>query len=174
MAHAFEAHGLPTPEIRWNPGAGPDLAPQNAFLLKLWTDLRGGAAMPGVAQIDPVAFAPALGYVNLVEPTPDGDDFVYRVFGSHVAAVFRADLTGRTMGEIATHDSIVDFIVASCRAVRMRGAPLLTRRVPPGTDTVELWERLILPFADKDGAVARIAIGAVPLDRLGRALKPAF
>jgi len=55
-----------------------------------------------------------------------------------------------------------------------RRQPLLTRRAPRGAAQTNTWERLALPFADKEGRIQRLLIGNLPLKADGQVIRPNF
>lgn len=170
----FLAAGAAAPSFVWNPGHDVLGTDQNHFLLDYWHARRGSARTPPVAAIDPTEMRPALGYLMIVEPIEDGQDFRYRLYGSLLATVSGTDLTGRRVSEHWASDYVVDFSLASYRAVYQRGEPLYTRRHPARAEYTRSWERLILPFADADGRIARFVVGNVPVDRAGDVVRPRF
>lgn len=170
----FLAAGADSPSFVWNPGHEALRTDQNHFLLDYWHAKRGSARTPPVAAIDPTEMRPALGYLMLVEPIEDGHDFRYRLYGSLLATVSGADLTGRCVSEHWASDYVVDFSLASYRAVYLRGEPLYTLRHPARAEYTRSWERLILPFADETGAITRFVVGNVPVDRTGDVVRPRF
>ncbi|MCA3267507.1 MAG: PAS domain-containing protein [Azospirillum sp.] len=168
---AFATLGVGVPDLRWTPAASDCVAEPNRFFVDHWNDLRGGRDLPLRRALDPVGLRPALGFVNLVEATDDGVDFMYRVFGSFVGAAIGRDMTGRLVSEAPVDRHLVDLSVAACLAVGLRRAPLLIRRAGAGEPGALRWERVFFPFDAGDGRVAQLAICAVPMDDTGRALR---
>ena len=171
---AFLAEGAAAPSFVWNPGHDVLATDQNHFLLSHWHAKRGAARTPPVSAIDPTEMRPALGYLMLIDPIEGGRDFRYRLYGSLLATVSGADLTGRTVSEHWASTYVVDFSLATYRAVYLRGEPLYTLRHPARAEYTRSWERLILPFADETGAIARFVVGNVPVDRTGDVVRPRF
>src|SRR6185312_7708747 len=144
-------------------------AAQLRFLVRYWSDLAGARAMPRAQEIDALEMRPALGYINLLDVIENGEDFRYRVFGSIIAAVAGYDMTGRTVSALKVAPYMAEFALATCRAVVLRGQPLLTEhRPPPSAVPTVAWHGLILPLAGDEGAVTRLLIGSVPFSRDGR------
>src|SRR3546814_13744905 len=56
-------------------------------LYAYWLERRGDRMAPARADIDPVDFRYALGWVNLAEVRPGSDHFEFRVFGTSLARV---------------------------------------------------------------------------------------
>ena len=168
VREAFAAAGARGPELRWHPPVESLLAPQNRFLLRYWSDLRGARPLPHMREIDAIEMRPALGYVNLLEPVEDGRDFRYRVFGTVVAAVSGFDLTGQLASGLKASTYIVEFGLAAYRAAQRRAEPLFTEHGPPAAVLTSTWHRLVLPFGDDRGEVGRLLVGMVPMTHDGR------
>jgi hypothetical protein len=169
LRETFMAKGGAAPDVVWAPSLERLSATQLRFLLRYWSELAGARDMPRAKQIDALEMRPALGYINLLDVIESGEDFRYRVFGSVIAAVAGYDMTGRKMSALKTAPYMAEFSLAACRAVVLRGQPLLTEhRPPPSAVPTVAWHGLILPLAGEDGAVARLLIGSVPFSRDGR------
>lgn len=172
IAIAFERDGVARPDVSWMPGPGDCTTPQTRFLLGHWRELASDTSLPMLQSIDPVEFAPALGFVHLVEPLSCGEEFVYRIFGTSVSGISGGDFTGRRMTEMQASDYVVDFGIASCGAVCDGKKPLLTRRRPARATVTAYWERLLLPFVGRSGGVERLLIGVVPVSAAGEVISP--
>jgi hypothetical protein len=172
VREVFAAAGARGPELRWNPALDSLETPQHRFLLRYWGDLRGAQRWPAHDQIDAIELRPALGYVNLLEAIGDGRDFRYRVFGSAIASVSGFDLTGRLSSTLYASPYIVEFGVAAYRAARHRGEVLSTEHGPPATAYTASWHRLVLPFGDDRGEIARLLVGMVPMTHGGKPVMP--
>ena len=169
LHEAFMAKGGAAPEFVWAPSVDRLSAAQLRFLVRYWSDLAGARAMPRAQEIDALEMRPALGYINLLDVIENGEDFRYRVFGSIIAAVAGYDMTGRTVSALKVAPYMAEFALATCRAVVLRGQPLLTEhRPPPSAVPTVAWHGLILPLAGDEGAVTRLLIGSVPFSRDGR------
>lgn len=165
IAAAFIAGGVGAPRVVWTPQPADILASQSRFALQYWEDARGEADAPPLAALDPLSLRQALGYLSILEPVADGTDFRYRLFGTQITAISGYDLTGELASRQRASAYVVDFAVASFRAAVLRRQPLLTLRSPVGAQFTASWERLVLPFLDGDGAVARLLSVSVPLTR---------
>jgi hypothetical protein len=169
LHESFLAMGGAAPDIVWTPSVDRLSAAQLRFLLRYWSELAGARTMPCTKEIDALEMRPALGYINLLDVIEGGEDFRYRVFGSIIAAVAGYDMTGRTVSALKTAPYMAEFALATCRAVVLRGQPLLTEHRPPASAVPTVaWHGLILPLADDDGAVTRLLVGSVPFSRDGR------
>lgn len=168
VREVFAAAGARGPELCWHPPPERLVTPQHRFLLRYWSDLRGSRLQPHLSEIDAMEMRPALGYVNLLETVDDGRDFRYRVFGSVVAAVSGFDLTGQLVSRLRASAYIVEFTLAVFRAAQRRGEPLFTEHGPPATDHTSSWHRLVLPFGNDRGDIARLLVGMVPMTHDGK------
>src|SRR5690348_15202544 len=169
LDETFMAKGGAAPDFVWAPSVDRLSAAQLRFLLRYWSELAGARAMPSSKEIDALEMRPALGYINLLDVIEGGEDFRYRVFGSTIAAVAGYDMTGRTVSALKVAPYMAEFALASCRAVVLRGEPLLTEHRPPASAVPTVaWHGLILPLAGDEGAVTRLLVGSVPFSRDGR------
>jgi hypothetical protein len=169
LDETFMAKGGAAPDFVWAPSVDRLSAAQLRFLLRYWSELAGARPMPRSMEIDALEMRPALGYINLLDAIENGEDFRYRVFGSSIAAVAGYDMTGRTVSALKVAPYMAEFALATCRAVVLRGEPLLTEHRPPASAVPTVaWHGLILPLAGDDGAVARLLVGSVPFSRDGR------
>jgi hypothetical protein len=169
LHETFMAKGGAAPDFVWTPPVDRLSAAQLRFLLRYWSELAGTRAMPRAKEIDALEMRPALGYINLLDVIESGEDFRYRVFGSIIAAVAGYDMTARTVSALKVAPYMAEFALASCRAVVLRGEPLLTEHRPPASAVPTVaWHGLILPLAGDEGAVTRLLVGSVPFARDGR------
>ena len=169
LDETFIAKGGAAPDFVWAPSVDRLSAAQLRFLLRYWSELAGARGMPRAKEIDALEMRPALGYINLLDVIDGGEDFRYRVFGSVIAAVAGYDMTGRTVSALKTAPYMAEFALATCRAVVLRGQPLLTEHRPPASAVPTVaWHGLILPLAGEDGTVTRLLVGSVPFSRDGR------
>lgn len=174
IAAAFAADSTEPPSVLWNPEKRHFLGQALGFLLDHWRALRGEAPAPPMAALDPVDLRPALGYVLLVDPVDRGADFRYRLYGSLIATVSGADMTGKLVSQHHASAHVVDFSFAGYLAVYRRPEPLYTLRHPARAVHTRSWERLVLPLLDERGKVGRFLVGNVPTDHLGGTIRPQF
>lgn len=111
-----------------------------------WSDKRRAESLPGRADIDPLAFVWALGYVSLYDVLPDGD-FRIRLDGSRVAEFFGADLTGRNASQ-HPQGEMADLIRGTLRRVAALRLPLVQQREIQMQARYWRYESLTLPLAD--------------------------
>jgi hypothetical protein len=166
IASAFEADRVPAPTLLWAPRADDARTRPIAFLI--------GKFMAGYGSlvVDPTELRAALGYINILEPVDGGANFRFRLFGSHVAEASDSELTGRLVSDMEASPYVVDFAVASYRAVLMRRLPLLSVRYPAGARLVGFWERLVVPYRCARSGEERLLVGHVPADASGPNLLP--
>ncbi|MCR9267832.1 MAG: PAS domain-containing protein, partial [Alphaproteobacteria bacterium] len=128
-------------------------------LFREWTELASDAGLPPLAK-----FAPErrpLQSANLMVLAPEQDGYRYRYYGSHIAQASGFDMTGRSTADF---DSDVGrfFTVKYDQTLASR-KPLYTLHRASHARGVLLWERLILPLADPNGAEVLVCYN-VPAD----------
>ncbi len=169
----FAAHGAAAIEAIWTP-LPETLPPVLDFLAGYWNGLSGagpGGGLPHLSQVDPFAMRPALGYVALLDAVDGGRDFRYRLHGSLLAEISGFDMSGKLLSEFAASGYVTEFGIAVDRAVCRRRQPVYTRRQPLGAERVTAWHRICLPLAGDGAEVARLLVGAVPIDADGQVIR---
>ena len=144
-----------------DPTPGDFSDPRLVRLLDYWWAgvTRAGGGLPPMTEIDPLQLKFVLGWLMIIEPLEGGADFKYRLFGTEITSIQRRDLTGCKVS-----DSFPNFARWTSEAYRkvMAGrAPMMTHHSPQRYVAVDRWERLILPYVDANGDVARLLVGAV-------------
>ncbi|HZS82045.1 MAG TPA: PAS domain-containing protein [Stellaceae bacterium] len=147
------------PFVKESPAPGDFHDSRLPPLLAYWERERGDAELPPVAAIDPTRLTFILGWLMIMEPVDGGADFLYRLYGSNVAAAFGRDLTGCRVGD--SFPEVAQFVIAAYQRMLALRRPLLTRHRPPPVIPLDYWERLLLPFAAADGTVTRILVGTI-------------
>jgi hypothetical protein len=110
-----------------------------------WHGKRRGDALPGRADIDPLEFKWALGYVTLHDVLPDGDIRV-RLDATKAVEFFGVDLTGTRLS--AHRDGEMGAMMAQTFAhVIGKRAPLLLERDFKARNRYWRYQSLMLPFA---------------------------
>ena len=150
------------PPPRLLPDPAPDALPiPLPRLLDHWTSLCAGDALPAPRAVDPADLRFILGNLMLVDVGPPGPSgvpaFVYRLYGTRIAACYGHDMTGRTTADFASRLAV--FFAATYEAVRRSRRPLYTEHTPHPPSGITRWQRLILPLAGPDGAVCRFLVG---------------
>lgn len=154
----FAAHGAPSPMIVWR----PTLADARHPILRSF--LRGcgedGGPLP-LSWLDSEEFAALADWAMVVAPVgSDGDDYVYRHYGTKIAEVYQTDLTGQRTSSIGGHVAL--FFTALYNAVSMRRESALSVHEPPRQVFVRAWRRVIQPLMDDDGRIVCHAVANVP------------
>jgi PAS domain S-box-containing protein len=162
IERVFAAEGLPAPRIRWSPASDELSETPLRTVMDYWTAI-GDGRLPHFRELDPSAMRPALGFIILLDPTEDGRDFHYRLFGSWIAQVSGFDLTGKLISSHPASDYVIEFTIASTHACVQRRSPLFTERRPARAEKTTRWPRLILPLRDDAGRIARVLAATVPV-----------
>jgi hypothetical protein len=99
-----------------------------------WRSRHSGANPPGRKDIDPIAIPRLLPYVMLLDvldgPMADPPDFRFRLVGTHVTLIHRADNTGKRVSEAFHGDERATVLrlyrrtVDECAPIAYRGRPL--------------------------------------------------
>jgi len=168
----FASHNAYGPDILWSPALEDLRVPQLAFLQDYWTEHRGDRRAPEITDIDPQRLRPALGYIVLLDVLNDGRDFRVRLYGSIVAAVSGFDLTGKLVAEHPASPYLVMFYCALYRAAYIRGEPVFTLHRPAASVHTHTWNRLTLPFTNREGEIVRFLSGNVALNSGGHPVSP--
>jgi hypothetical protein len=120
-----------------------------------WHAKRRGDALPGRADIDPLEFPWALGYVTLHDVLPDGDIRV-RLDATKAVEFFGVDLTGMRLS--AHRDRNMGAKMAqSFTHVADTRTPLLLDRDFLSQNRNWRYQALVLPFAADGKAVDMVA-----------------
>jgi PAS domain len=165
---AFANHNAYGPDVLWSPVPEDLPVPQLAFLQNYWNERRGNRRAPEITDIDPHKLKPALGYIVLLDVLNNGRDFRIRLYGSIVSAVSGFDLTGKLVAEHPASPYLVMFYCALYRAAFIRGEPVFTLHRPAASVHTHTWNRLTLPFTNRDGGIVRFLSGNVALKSGGQ------
>lgn len=160
----FAAIDSPRPVLRWLPDERDLVSPHLTFLHGFWRQRSRDGDLPLSEAIDALALRSALGFVMLLEPVDGGADFRYRVYGSAIAARSGLELTGKLVSAVPA-PLVAAYFLATYRAVLVRRCPLLARHTTHHDIQVTQWDRLILPFVDRDERVHRLLVGNIPGER---------
>lgn len=136
-------------------------------LYRFWQASWAGGALPTIETIEPERFARHLAYIILLEAIDGGLDARYRVYGSGIAGAAGRDWTGFTISEMTaiTGSGESVFYRSGYLAVALRREPLMVIHHSHLPMAHREWRRLILPFADEGGAVARFLVLNKPYQR---------
>ncbi len=140
-------------------------------LWQWWSAQADQDALPNMDLITPAALKPYLGRLILMEPIDGGADFRYRLYGSTIAHFVGNDFTGKLLSETYTHREFPE-VAMSCHLATFRASiqarcPLYMAENRDHKVTPYTWHRLLLPFADAEGTVARVVLYTVPCDNNG-------
>jgi hypothetical protein len=134
--------------------------PRLRRLYDYWNGLRGDAAMPPKAAIDPIDFRYILGYVTLVDVESEPRRYHFRLDGSILARLSGMDYTGRYLDDLGMPDYI-DFIAAGYDLVVDGGKPYAYRKEADFDAKTFDEETLILPLGTTD-AVTHLMVAVIP------------
>jgi hypothetical protein len=129
-------------------------------LLEYWDTLRGQAAMPAKAAIDPLDFRYILGYVTLVDVESGPRRYRFRLDGSILVRLSGLDYTGRYLDQLDMPDYI-DFIAAGYDLVVGSGKPYAYRKEGDFDTKSFDEETLILPLSAA-GTVGHLMVAVIP------------
>jgi hypothetical protein len=167
---AFAAFMPQPPVVRWSPELADLTTRPLRVVLEYWSGLARHGALPHYRQVDPAEMRNALGYVMLVDAVDGGRDFRYRLYGSIIARISGADMTGRLLSWHHASPYVAEFAIAVYRAAALRRRPIYTERTPVLAERTTRWQRLALPLRDDSDEVARFLAVTVPLSREGRVI----
>jgi hypothetical protein len=124
-----------------------------------WDGKRGSRRMPARADIDPLEMRAHLGNLILIDPLHMGDDFRYRLIGTHITRQHGRDSTGKTVRELYVDREpvIFDWTMTVLRAVFGHRAPVLAsnRLRAVGKEFIAA-NQLLLPLSDDGSSVNMI------------------
>lgn len=167
----FAEADLPPPQLLRDPRREQIDHPRLQSLHDHWIALPRDGDLPHIRLLDPLKLRAWLGDLIVLDVLDDGRDFRYRVYGSLVASHVGFDLTGSLTSDIAGRmrigAAIPLFFLALYRRVVMDRCAWYSRHQPPHTVTAFFWRRLILPYRDDEGRIARLLIGILPSSRKG-------
>jgi hypothetical protein len=159
----FIGVGIAAPTLCWNPREDQIPAPELNNLLRYWRGLQIADRLPRYAKFDPLEVPSMLGYLMLVDVVDQGEDFVFRVYGSQISRSTGFDMTGKRLSNIPTHPSLVALFLSSFQAVTQQRLPLLSSHQPPPTQPIRQWTSLTMPMVDENENVGRLLIGSKPI-----------
>lgn len=127
------------------------------WILSRWHSARVRAPVPAETWIEPGQFRAATSDVMLFDRTPDGHDARIRLIGSRLAELIGHELTGALLSERPREIWIghqLRWLVGECARRRQ---PCLAEIVGPSPQGAVLLTALLLPVANPDRKVARLA-----------------
>lgn len=147
--------------------------PKVRTLYEHWLSIHpGGGKLPGRREFDPMAVAPLLPHIMLLEVVGRPPRFRYRVIGTRMVDALGGDLTGQWLDEVHARGSRKPKFPAYEKVVEVREPQW--RRGPPHfasyIDKCTGMERVFLPLASNGADVDMILTVAVFFDREGHEL----
>lgn len=136
-----------------------------AALLAFWQRLVP-SGLPGRQHLDPIAIGPALlPYVFLADVLDGGQQFRWRLIGTHIVSHAGADDTGKELSATVAPGTR-DTIIGHYRQVARDRQPLCHRSEFVGQDgRVYRYDRLLLPMA-ADGVTVDMIFGGAAFGQL--------
>lgn len=132
--------------------------PRLARLCALWDKARAGHGLPGREVARPEALDFVRDDLMILELAPDSEGF--RLFvafaGDTVARITGRDINGQWLDEVMP-EPFLGFALESCREVVEARRPSITELALGPNDAPFTYERVLLPLAGADGAVAAVA-----------------
>jgi hypothetical protein len=131
------------------------------FIREYWEARRGAAPMPRRQDVAPADMKSYLPNIMLADVVQGGEDFRYRVVGSHLQRYFRGNPTGMLMSAAlaAFGRETVNRTIAVYRMVMTHQRPVRVRG--PGTlysQQAKLFDALLTPLSD-DGVQVNMILG---------------
>lgn len=146
-------------------GEPPNLEIDDERLRRLfgyWLEKRGERLFPAKADIDPLEFSYALGYVTLVDVEHDPRRYRFRLDGSILVEMSGMDYTGRYLDELPMEE-YSSFIKDTYDRVVDSGLPYRYRK--DGVfDKQQFFseETLIMPLGDNAPLVEMLMVAVIP------------
>lgn len=129
------------------------------LLFDYWNGLRGSRSAPDRRDIDPTRIRDALANTFILE-SEDGQDFAFRLAGSHLCSSYCRELKGRSFNAL-WHDKDNDAMATLIRAVTEDHAvALVTFQGNTSVGTSAKFEQILLPLKHNGNTQSRI-LGAL-------------
>jgi hypothetical protein len=121
-----------------------------------WDGKRAGRTMPSRADIDPIDIPALLRFVMLIDVIAEPPDFRYRLIGTGIRNISRADYTGRRFSEVSGKGPGSVVWEACAEVVRTR-APVSEPSPYVGPEkALRDCENVLLPLSDDPTCVTMI------------------
>ena len=167
-------HGHRTPEFDHLLGVIAFVSPvldvpehKLAFLYNYWEAIREAKGrLPARKDIDVLELREAIGNIMMLDVLEEGFDARYRVYGTGVAEYAGNDWTGTTVSEMSRKTTTPAALLyrACYLAVYRTIRPIYTETTSPSWLSPKVWRRMILPYADDNGACAGFMVGNIPVE----------
>jgi hypothetical protein len=102
--------------------------PKAVALYQYWNARRGIRPMPSRGDIDPTEMRQWLPRITLVDVSPDGAQFTYRLVGTQIVDLLGMNPTGQAV-ESAWPADEATLVLESCREVVESGAPVFCQQI---------------------------------------------
>lgn len=135
--------------------------PELSALLRWWQTHHGDGELPAAADLAPDMLRRWLDNLIVME-LPAGGQARYAYYGANLAAAFGLDMVGRSIDQLPAEQARI--LAAEFENARAARQPIARRYTADFGGTMQTWERLLLPFADADGAVEKILVAVYRLD----------
>jgi diguanylate cyclase (GGDEF)-like protein/PAS domain S-box-containing protein len=155
----FLRRGARPPFLLWRPREVDLPARPLMALMRWWAGLPRASALPPAQDVDPALLGSAAEHLVLVDWADDRRDFVYRHYGAALVRAFGRDLRGQRVSDYGGHIGL--FVAAVYRAARLRREPIYAAH-EPASELVTQSARVVLPMAQPDGSIGRLAVASVP------------
>lgn len=135
-------------------------------IVRLWQGQCGpDGTLPARTAFPPERLKPWLGNIVLVEPLDGGADFVIRLYGTKVAAMFGSDMTGRRYSQfLPEHHNVL--MTPLRMAMQSRRAVFSRHRYALDTRSWQ-WERVAMPLAADGRTVDMLLVALYPTELQG-------
>jgi hypothetical protein len=124
--------------------------PKAVALYQYWNARRGVRSMPTRADIDPLEMRQWLPRLMLVDVSPDGERFTYRLVGTQIVDLLGVNPTGRLV-ETAWPGEIAHHIVAGYREVVETRKPMFCQQISPWQEDPTAWAMRLPLSSDGEG-----------------------
>jgi hypothetical protein len=137
--------------MRSNASSELPLTAKEIAFLRFWDGLRGDRPMPERAQIVPEDLKPWIGWLHLVEVLDDGEDFLYRIFGSEAGGATGNRLHLKRVSE--WDETVRDRALRTYRKAAVDGRPLYYCAFEDfSPEFRSTFSRIVVPFGPSPSA----------------------
>jgi hypothetical protein len=124
---------------------------------RYWDRLRDGQTVPSRAELDPLEFPSALGYVSLFDVVEGGERFRYRLGSGNLLEVLGEEMTGRYLDQMPS-ESFREILADALQTVVDSCWPLVIEgEIASGADRWHA-EGLFVPLSTDRGRIDVVAL----------------